>query len=93
MCTTRKWKQYIENPAERVRLEKIPKVHYYVLSEFSIQKIPETHYFVFCKFILFSLILLLACFIFAFLVSAFGMPCFCCSSSAFDLRVFIFLPQ
>ena len=47
----------------------------------------------FCKFILFSLILLLACFIFAFLVSAFGMPCFCCSSSAFDLRVFIFLPQ
>ena len=27
VCTMRKWKQYIENPAERVRLEKIPRVH------------------------------------------------------------------
>ena len=47
----------------------------------------------FVNLFFFSLILLLACFIFAFLVSAFGMPCYCCSSSAFDLRVFIFLPQ
>ena len=25
---TRKWKQYIGNPSERIRFEKIPRVHY-----------------------------------------------------------------
>ena len=29
VCTTRKWKQYIGNPAEMTRFEKIPRVHKY----------------------------------------------------------------
>ena len=33
VCTTRKWKQYIRNPAEMIRFEKILRVHMYKKGE------------------------------------------------------------